>query len=123
MLKVDNDCPKCGAAPGELHAPGCLWEQCPRCGKIVGGCSCSLSEDWPPPEGDRIPWAGEFPGAAECREFGWYVKSVPGGCWRPCNPGELGDIPDLNRLMREAVWDRVGKRWRKPRWGRVGFDD
>ena len=60
-----------------------------------------------------MPWSGLWPGERECREFGWFwgqpnpdsSGSVPGG---PDNPERL---PDLNRLHREAVWDRRQKRF------------
>jgi hypothetical protein len=48
---------------------------------------------------------------AECREFGWYAKRVPGAGWVPCDQSDPDGIPDLNRLHTEADWDRRGGRF------------
>jgi hypothetical protein len=50
---------------------------------------------------------------AECQEFGWYAKLVPGRGWAPCDPDEDGAIEDLNRLMMMAEWDPLGMRYIK----------
>jgi hypothetical protein len=51
----------------------------------------------------RSVWTGEWPGTAECAEFGWAM--FPGG-----SPEEY---PDLNRLVTEGEWDRRAQRWRQ----------
>ena len=100
-----NECHDCGSQIGDLHTRGCDVELCPYCGGQLIGCGCEVPDD------DRMPWTGEWPGAAECREFGWFAKLVPGQGWVPCAPGEPGAAPDLNRLHVAAVWDREAKRF------------
>ena len=97
-------CPDCGVRPGERHARGCDVERCPLCGRQRFSCSCDHRK------GRRMPWTGEWPGEAECREFGWYARPVPGG-WKPCAPTEPGADPDLNRLYVNARWDPSQRRW------------
>jgi hypothetical protein len=106
-VKDSDECPECGAATGELHELGCDVEQCPYCGGQFISCDCRRRA----PMDDRLPWAGHWPGAAECREFGWYAKLFPGRGWVPCAAGEPGAAEDLNRLHTQAVWDRAAKRF------------
>ena len=61
-----------------------------------------------PPQDDRMPWTGLWPGVAECSEFGWYEAYSP-------------DEPALNRLRREARWDREAKQFVRPKMGRSQF--
>jgi hypothetical protein len=66
----------------------------------------------PPPDEERMPWTGEWPGARECREFGWCAKPDPAGRgYTSCGPDDPEAQPDLNRLHLEAVWDRRRKRF------------
>jgi hypothetical protein len=61
-----------------------------------------------------MPWTGELPGQAECREFGWYAtinRIGHGPSWVSCQPDEPGACLDLNRLRVDARWDRRQKRW------------
>src|SRR4051812_48544722 len=62
------ECPDCRVSPGRYHSLGCGIEQCPYCGGLLANCH---DEDDPPPLDDRMPWTGERPGVAECRELGW----------------------------------------------------
>lgn len=100
--KVDggSTCPDCGASPGSPHVFGCDVEPCPSCGHQYISCGCE-----PCSEADCVPWGGEWPGLAECREFGWYL---------PAKPGEAEEREDLNRLHAEAVWDRRQRKFVLP---------
>src|SRR4051812_38524179 len=105
-------CPRCGAEPGQLHALDCDVEPCPYCGCHPFGCACPGNGLDFVPMDDRMPWTGEWPGEAECREFGWYCRWAPGAhAWVRCGPNAPGATEDLNRLRREARWDRLQKRW------------
>ena len=103
-----NECPECGARPGNVHRRGCDVELCPYCGDQLVRCRCSAPY---PPLDDRMVWTGTFPGVAECEEFGWYARLVPGQGWILCDPWDLDAEPDLYRLHAEAQWDREGKRF------------
>jgi hypothetical protein len=51
----------------------------------------------------RMPWAGEWPGVAECREYGlWSMFS--GGRWQTVVAGTAGAVEDLNRLITSYQW-------------------
>lgn len=104
-----RNCPDCGVAPGEQHRDGCDVERCPECGGQYISCGC---EDEPE---HRLPWTGEWPGVAECREFGWYSKMVPGSGWVPCEKSEPGAHENLNRLHIDAVWSKEQGRFILPR--------
>jgi len=104
------NCRDCQAQPGQLHEEGCFVEDCPYCGGQLASCDHCFEY---PPDDDRMPWTGEWPGVTEAREFGWYAKLVPGRGWMPCEPNETGAQENLNRLRDEAVWDREQKRWIK----------
>lgn len=98
------ECPDCGALVGEIHLNGCDVERCPECGCQRMSCDCESPE--------RTRWAGEWPGVAECREYGWYAKRNPEGPgWVPCSPGEPGAAEDLNRLHVDSEWDKGLQKW------------
>ena len=102
-------CPDCGALPGEYHEDGCPVEQCPLCGRQYIGCGCDNDE------AERVAWSGEWPGLAECREFGWYAKLVPGEGWVPCGRDEPEAVEDINRLWTTAHWNTARRRFIR-RW-------
>jgi hypothetical protein len=51
-----------------------------------------------------LQWTGEWPGLAECREFGWYLKEVTDKEIYECDKDAIGAEEDLNRLTRDGVW-------------------
>ncbi len=51
-IELDQKCPECGVAVGELHIQGCEEEHCPACGLMYAECECS--DDMT----SRIPWDG-----------------------------------------------------------------
>lgn len=103
-----RNCPDCGATPGEMHAQGCDVERCPNCGGQAITCGCLGLRP-------LLAWTGIWPGVAECQEFGWYARLVPGSkhVWVRCAATDDGASPDLNRLYAEGVWDPVAGRFRK----------
>lgn len=62
-------CRKCYVMPGELHIYGCSNEQCPDCGRQLLSCECHWNHS-ETQVANRLPWTGEWPGVAECIEFG-----------------------------------------------------
>jgi hypothetical protein len=36
----ESPCPGCGAYYFDVHASGCEFEQCPRCGGAFASCGC-----------------------------------------------------------------------------------
>jgi hypothetical protein len=111
--KTFDNCPGCGVKTGELHRLGCDVEPCPRCGgQLRSYFHYLLGGVQPPPDEERLPWAGEWPGERECREFGWWAKRNPTGPgYVACGPDDPEAGPDLDRLCRDAVWDRRQKRF------------
>jgi hypothetical protein len=108
----ETSCYVCKAAPGELHEMGCQVELCPYCGHQLISCCCGEGSDVIP-DADRMPWTGEWPGFAECREFGWYCLPCAYAFVR-CGPDAPEAMPNLNRLHTEAVWDKKAKRFVLP---------
>jgi hypothetical protein len=102
------NCPTCGAKRGEWHQRGCDWEQCPYCGDALRECVCSPGGL--PPLDDRIPWAGRSEWAMACLDLGFFKRRV-GKTWLPCDADSPGSVLDVNRLLRECVWNREAKRF------------
>ncbi len=101
-----TDCPDCGVSPNESHKGGCDVERCYECGGQLISCDCSFQTE-------QLPWSGEWPGVAECREFGWYSKPTPIG-WKSCSKDDPGASEDLNRLHVAAIWDKSKGRYVLP---------
>ncbi len=93
-------CPDCGVEPDLEHHEYCDVERCPTCGGQYISCGCDGAPHF------RLPWTGEWPGVAECREFGWYTLFSPSDGWVRCGADQPGARPDLNRLQIEAVWSK-----------------
>src|SRR5215471_6528890 len=95
-----TNCPSCEARVGQLHRLGCDIELCPYCGGRLLYCVHSnvYRSDQPVHE-ERLAWIGEWPGARECREFGWWAKPDPAGPgYVPCGPDDPEARPDRLRL-------------------------
>lgn len=58
-----------------------------------------------------MPWSGEWPGWAECREYGFFARWRDGGGWVPCRGDHPEAIGDLNTLLSLARWDGERKRF------------
>src|SRR5262245_6500080 len=78
-----TSCHDCGARPGERHRHDCDVERCSNCGRQRVSCGCPGRL-----RRRRLPWTGEFPGMAECREFDWFSKRVPGVGWVRCDEND-----------------------------------
>jgi hypothetical protein len=87
------------------------YSQCPYCGGQLLSCCFGNDLDFVPLD-DRMPWTGFFMGEAECEEFGWYAVMGPRG-WESCAPGTPHSTPGINRLIKDARWDRERKRFVK----------
>ena len=98
-------CPDCGVEPGHLHKADCDVEQCADCGGQRLSCACRTEQSL------RPPWTGEWPGVEVCREFGWFSRRAEGNGWVPCAQDMAGATEDLNRLHKEARWDRGLRRF------------
>jgi hypothetical protein len=101
-LRKWETCPDCGVAVGRLHRDGCDVETCPLCGRQALGCGCPEAKFR---AARRMPFSGEWPGARECRDLGWYSRMVPGQGRVPCGPDDEDATEDLNRLARSTRWD------------------
>lgn len=149
----ERRCGDCGAKPGELHVEGCDVERCCLCGGQAISCDCvyrvsgmdpdtldrthpDIYRNGPTPElearlaqeeekfGGRLPWTGEWPTDAACREFdlwcywadartGEPIEWPSKGEWRRCTKDHPHACADPNRLPLVARWDREQRRWVK----------
>jgi hypothetical protein len=106
MSIQSNKCPDCNVSIGSLHQVSCDVERCPCCGGQALSC-----EGFNPDDPRRMPWTGEWPGVAECREFGWYAIFKNG--WQSVDPSTPGATPNLNRLYTDGQWDAKAQRFRQ----------
>lgn len=96
-----GNCPKCGVAPGQFHTNDCTFERCACCGQQF---FCDGVEE-------RIAWAGEYSGLAECREYGIYCREVEGKGIMLCSKDDPGAVEDLNTLSVLSKWNRKLKKY------------
>lgn len=97
-MDVDQLCPSCAVAPGNLHEKRCDVARCAATGTQRSGCghrggSCNTM------------WTGQYPGFAEAIEYGFFARLIPGQGWQECTADAPDAIPDLNRLYRDCHWD------------------
>ncbi|HEY6117203.1 MAG TPA: hypothetical protein VI172_14725 [Candidatus Dormibacteraeota bacterium] len=119
-----TDCPDCAVRPGVAHEDDCDVARCLETGgqrlscaqrpvvTDLGGGAVGVR----PHDCGHNVWTGEWPGDAECREFGWWVQDRcdEGLGFVPCASGAPGAVEDLGRLSRDAVWSRERARWVLP---------
>jgi hypothetical protein len=115
-----RSCGDCGAKPGERHSDGCDVARCLVTGRQRLSCDVgAVVFGWPETRphddcGSQV-WPGEWPGVAECEEFGWHsFFESPGRGWVRCEAGDPRAGTDLNRLHAETDWDPVACRRRRP---------
>jgi hypothetical protein len=87
---------------------GCDVERCALCGGQAISCGC----EWPPSLA-RLPWTGTWPGQEDCERLGFWCigDGPPGNHWRPVPVGTPGATHDLNRLFKDARWNRRTRRF------------
>lgn len=104
-----RSCNDCGAPAGEPHGDDCDVARCLVTG--IQRLQCSARHDC----GSQA-WPGEWPGVAECEEFGWWAEeSEATKAWFRENGWPVSDEPhhDLNRLHTGTDWDPVACRRRR----------
>ena len=101
-----TNCPDCQVPPSHLHADDCDIARCAHTGQQRLNCE---HDDC------NTRWTGQWPGEAECAEYGWWVIESPEGGWIPCTADTEGAEPDLNRLTDPAHthWDATTHRYVK----------
>lgn len=113
-MSVDDlaPCPDCGVDPGHAHQPGCDIARCMRTGRQRIQCKdCDHCATCACVPCDPDIWTGQWPGTAECVEYGWFCYWSYGRGWVRCGPQHDDARPDLNRLAVEATWNPDLKRW------------
>lgn len=106
-----DHCPNCKVKMGELHSHGCNEENCPYCG--LQSLICVHAGNIP--MDDRLEWEGCGKMEKAAVKMDWYARlGAPGQGWIPCNKHEFGAWPDLNRVVKDLVWDRSLKEFVPP---------
>lgn len=118
LARVDR-CPDCTVGIGVKHRIDCLVALC----VMTGQARVLHAIDQPPPPaglpfdldvhtcGEAV-WTGYPAGAVEAAAYGLFVRpadpaDAPFVGWIPCEPGEPGAVPDLDRLVRSAQWNPI----------------
>ena len=118
-------CQDCGAIPGYPHDEGCDTARCLRTGMQRLQCGVRpvfalgeylTHEEYDPHPGEDCGqdiWTGIWPGEEDCIRLGWFARFIPGAtpCWVPCSRDAPEAVPDLNRLVTQARWDRERLCW------------
>jgi len=127
-LNPVDSCPDshCEAPIGRKHTMDCLVAVC-----VTTGQQRILHAGDPPPLtaglhvevdahicGDDV-WAGWPHGAVEAAAYGLFVRHTTDADagltgWIPCDPGEPGAVPDLDRLARSGTWNPIRQVWEMP---------
>ncbi|MGG2460504.1 M48 family metallopeptidase [Streptomyces sp. RGM 3693] len=97
----NNPCPDCSTPPGALHTDRCDIARCARTGLQRSSCHPNIN--------CSTIWTGQFPGEAECTEYGFYCRPAPDG-YEPCNADDPNATYDFNRLYRQCRWDPTAQR-------------
>lgn len=105
--KKSEVCPDCSVTPGDQHLDNCDVSRCTECGNQRISCGCR--------KGRYDIWTGEWPGVAECREYGWYAVLNPFGAgWVECEKDFPGARENLNRLHAgNCKWNKNLQKWVK----------
>ncbi len=60
--------------------------------------------------GGRLVWTGDWLGAEQCAALGWFVRPQGSG-FVPCSASAPDAIPDIEKLLHHAHWDRTLRRY------------
>lgn len=97
-------CPveSCGVTVGSRHSRVCTIARCKEHGEQFFSCT---------KHGEHTPslFKGDYPGATEAIERGWFVRLAEGKGWVPCAQSDPQAMPDMNRVIMELTWDSVSE--------------
>lgn len=96
---------------GDLHTDRRTIAWCATdCRQRYARCDAFHGGQHDPRVDCRTAWSGHYPGFPECRTLGWFAVLTPQG-WVPAPPDAPGAVEDLDRLMRDAVWNPQTRRY------------
>lgn len=113
-------CPLCGF---QAISCGCIYEVCGISQATMEVAFPEIFFNGPTPKmfeifdahieekGGRIPWAGEYHGKAECREYGFWRTGEPP--YARCNANHPGAEEYLELLYTHCFWDVAKRRFVK----------
>lgn len=134
-LALVDRCPEpdCQARIGEKHLIDCHTAICVMTGQqrilhaadppppvtIAAWCAGVVPVDLDVHICGEDVWTGRPHGAVEAAANGLFVRpattdDAPQTGWLPCQPGEPGAAPDLNRLVRTGTWNPIRQVWELP---------